>query len=143
MDPSAASRRVVRLGRAVGQDHHLVAVRLVAVGDARRNLHETVVVLAEEDLLEFAFGRRAFAAGRTCTSLARPRQHGVVDRHRLWMCQALIDAGPRAREVDLAELHEVRVGRLHHVHDLAALVDDLPEGDDLDAVDHSLSPRGA
>src|SRR3954454_987533 len=46
-------------------------------------------------------------------------------------------AGARAREVDLAEADEVLVGRLDHVHDLAALVHDLAERDDLHPVDHA------
>ena len=62
--------------------------------------------------------------------------HGVVDGHRRVDMPALIVAGPCAREVDLAEPDEVRVGRLQHVHDLAALVDDLPKRHDLDAVNH-------
>src|SRR5919198_2351296 len=47
---------------------------------------------------------------------------------------------PGAREVDLAEVDEVRVGPLQHVHDLSALVHDLAKGDDLHPVDHVWAP---
>ena len=45
-------------------------------------------------------------------------------------------ADPDDREVDLAELLEVRGIGAQHVHDLATLVRDLPQRMDLDTVDH-------
>jgi hypothetical protein len=50
-------------------------------------------------------------------------------------------AGPRAGEIDLAELDKVRVRGFEHVHDFAALIDDLPQRDDFNAVDHEKGSR--
>jgi hypothetical protein len=52
---------------------------------------------------------------------------------------SLNGARPGAREVDFAKLLKVRVRALQHVHDLASLVDDLAEWDDLDAFDHAVT----
>jgi hypothetical protein len=48
-------------------------------------------------------------------------------------------ARPGARKVNLAEFDEVRVRRLHHVHDLSPFVYDLPERDDFNAVNHNIN----
>ena len=50
--------------------------------------------------------------------------------------------GPGAGKINLAEFDEVRIGRLEHVHDLAALINDLPQGNDFNAVDHGLGMGG-
>jgi hypothetical protein len=100
--------RVVGLRPGVGQDHLLVAVRLVAVGDARRDLDQDVVVLAEEDLLQLALRRRVLAD--VVEDELRPaRDDRVVDRHRLMDVPGLDGARPGGREVDLAEGDEVGV----------------------------------
>jgi len=49
---------------------------------------------------------------------------------------SLDGAGPGAGEIDFAEFDEVRIGRLHHVHDFAALVNDLAERNDFYTVNH-------
>jgi hypothetical protein len=116
--------RLVRDVRAVGHDDEPVAIGLVAVGDAGRDLHQAVVVLAEEDLLELAHGQRT-GAQVVHDELGPAGDDGVVDRHALMDVPGLDGARPGAGEVDLAEAGKVRVGGFEHVHDLAALVGDL------------------
>ena len=60
---------------------------------------------------------------------------GVVERHLAVLVPALDDARVDAREVDLAELDEVRIVGAQHVEDRPALVGDAPERDHVHAVD--------
>src|SRR6266511_3923428 len=96
----------VRLGRAIGKDHELVAVRLVTVGDPGRDLDEHVVVLAEEYLLQLPVGRRAFPQVVE-NQLRTARDERVVDGHRLVDVPGLDRTRPGTGEIDLPELDEV------------------------------------
>jgi hypothetical protein len=51
----------------------------------------------------------------------------------------LDDTWPGAREVNLTEFNEVRIRRFEHVHDLAALIDDLPQRYNLDSLNEALA----
>src|SRR2546430_2544286 len=46
----------VRRGGQVRHDHQLVTIRFIAVGNARGDLHEAVVIFTKENLLQSAFG---------------------------------------------------------------------------------------
>ena len=48
---------IVRLGGAVREDHHLVAIGFISIGDPGRNLDENIIVFPQEDFLKFAAGK--------------------------------------------------------------------------------------
>lgn len=50
----------------------------------------------------------------------------------------LDNPGPAARKVNLSEFDEVWVCGLEHVHNLAALIDDLPQWYNLDPFNNAL-----
>jgi hypothetical protein len=54
----------MRLGRTVGKNHYFIAVRFVSIGNARRNLHEAVIVLSKENFLELSFGQWSRTSSR-------------------------------------------------------------------------------
>src|SRR2546428_13596996 len=111
-----------------------------AIPDVRRDGDECVVALAHEDLLQLAARRRALAVVVE-DELDRAERNRVVDRHSLVEVPAFDDTRVDGREVDLAEALEVRVIGAKHMHDLPALVWDLPERDDADAFDQGFAPR--
>src|SRR5439155_8770521 len=133
-------RGVVWDGRAVRNDRIRMADALEAVPDVRRDGHERVVALPDEELLQLAFRRRAVAVVEE-DELDRAERDRVVDGHALVKMPALDDARVDGREVDLAEPFEMRVVRAKHVHDLAAFVRYLPKWDDRNAIDHGLAPK--
>src|SRR5688572_6373626 len=120
---------------AVRQNHHLVPVGFITVGDSRRNLNEHVVVFSQEDLLQTSLCRR-FRPDVIKNQLCPARQDSVVNSHRLMDMPGLDGSRPRARKVDLSKTNEMLVSCLEHVHDLAALVNDLTQLNDLDPVNH-------
>src|SRR5437868_2953877 len=133
-------RGVVRDRRAVRDDGIRMADTLEAIPDVWRNGDERVVALADEELLELTFGRGAIAIVEE-DELDRAVRDGVVDGHPVMQVPAFDDTRVHGREIDLPEPFEVRVVRAEHVHDLPALVRDLPERDDADALDHGFPPR--
>src|SRR5436190_12657473 len=135
-------RGVVRDRRAVRDDGIRMADTLEAIPDVRRNGDERVVALADEELLELTFGRGAVAIVEE-DELDRAVRDGVVDGHPFVEVPALDDTRIHGREVDLPEPSEMRVVRAEHVHDLPALVGDLPERDNMDAFYHGVPPRYA
>src|SRR5438094_3606342 len=117
-----------------------MADTLEAIPDVWRNGDERVVALADEELLELAFGRGAVAIVEE-DELDGAVRDGVVDGHSVMQVPAFDDTGVHGREIDLPEPFEMRVVRAEHVHDLPALVGDLPERDNTDAFDHGIPPR--
>src|SRR5207302_8961852 len=133
-------RGVVRDRRAVRDDGIRMADTLEAIPDVRGNGDERVVALADKELLQLAAGRRAVAVVEE-DELDRAERDRIVDGHPFVQVPALDNTRVHGREVDLPESLEVRIVRSQHVHDLAALIRDLPEREDADALDHGFPPR--
>src|SRR6266550_4787289 len=134
--------RIVWDRRAVRDDGVGMSDALEAVPDVGRDRDQRVITLADEDFLQLAACRRASAVVEE-HELDRPERDRVVDRHALVEVPAFDDAGVDGREIDLTEALEMRVIRTKHVHDRPALVRDLTERDDANALDHYFSPRYA
>src|SRR6187431_1056247 len=98
-----ASSGIVGMRRAVGHDRLRLRHPLEPVPDIRRNLHERVVVGAEEDLHQLATCLRALTIVEE-NELDPPANARIVQRHLAMPMPALDDATVNRREVDLAEL---------------------------------------
>src|SRR5438552_12963908 len=103
-------RGVVRDRRAVRDDRIRMADALEAIPGVRRDRHQRVVALADEQLLQLALGRGAVAVVEE-DKLDRAVRDGVVDGHPLVEMPALDDPRVDGREIDLAEPLEVRIVR--------------------------------
>ena len=102
--------------------------------DAGRDHDQRVVVRTQEAFDEGAARRRPVALV-VQHELDPAVDARVVQRHLAVPVPALDDVAIDGREVDLAELHEVRVRGAQHVQDGPALVGDAREGHRQDALD--------
>ena len=95
---------------------------------------QDVVIRAQETLDDGAAGRRGVPIV-VQDELDAPEDAGVVEGHQRVPVPALDDAAVDGREVDLPELHEVRIGPPQHVVDRAPLIRDPPKGHEAHPVD--------
>src|SRR5204862_7103210 len=110
------------------------------IPESARDSHQRVVALGDEELLELTIRRRGVAVVED-DEPDRAVRYRVVDGHPFVEVPALDDTRIHGREVDLPEPFEMRVVRAEHVHDLPALVRDLTERENPDALDHVFAPR--
>src|SRR5271165_4603427 len=97
--------------------------------------HQLVIVGSEKDFVDLAFAEATSA-------IIKQHQFDLADRNRVIEHHLPVDlpgfdrAGMHGREVDFAEALEMRSIGAQHVHDLAALIQDLAQWDGLHALDH-------
>src|SRR5262245_18622046 len=121
--------RIVRFSRAIRKDHHLVAKGFIAVGDSGWHLNQAIVVLSKKDFLQSTLRRRVLPHV-IHNEFGPPRKNSIVDHHGFVDMPSLDDTRPRTGKVNLSKSDEMRIGSLHHVHDLAAFIHNLFKGND-------------
>src|SRR5262249_17676955 len=139
IEPAGAAG-IVRVRAAVGHQGKRLAQPLEAIPHLRRDDRQIVTILPQIDLHQAAPRRRPLAV-IVDHQLDPADRAGVVQGHLPVVVPALDHAGVDGREVNLAELLEVRVGAPHQVKDRAALVRDATQREDFQPVNQAVAPK--
>ena len=129
---------VVGLGREVDEEDFIGGDCFEAVEYSWGNLDEDAVMFADDDAVGLSVGG-AFGTGIVEADFG----HSVNDGHAVglfFVCMpGFDDAGVDGAKVGLAEANEVGVVFAEDLHDAAAIVAVLREGQEFEAVEHGLS----
>ena len=129
---------VVGLGREIDEEDFIGGDGFEAVKDSRGNLDQDAVMFTDDDAVGLAVGG-AFGTGIVEADFG----HSVNDRHAVglfFVCMpGFDDAGVDGAKVGLAEANKVGVVFSEDLHDAAAIVAVLREGQEFEAVEHGLS----
>ena len=129
---------IVGLGREIDEEDFIGGDGFESVKDSWGNLDQDAVMFADDDAVGLAVGG-AFGAGIVEADLG----HSVNDGHAVGLflvgMPGFDDAGVDGAKVGLAEANEVGVVFAEDLHDAAAIVAVLREGQEFEAVEHGLS----
>jgi len=129
---------IVGFGREVDEEDFIGGDGFEAVKDSRGNLDQDAVMFADDDAVGLSVGG-AFWTGIVEADFG----HSVNDGHAVglfFVCMpGFDDAGVDGAEVGLAEANKVGVVFSEDLHDAAAIVAVLREGQEFEAVEHGLS----
>lgn len=129
---------IVGLGREIDEENFIGRNGFEAVEDSRGNVDEDAVVFADDDAMGLSVGG-AFWAGIVEADLG----HSVNDGHAVGLFLVGVpgfdDAWVDGAKVGLAEANKVGVVFSEDLHDAAAIVAVLREGQEFEAVEHESS----
>ena len=129
---------IVRLGREVDEENFIGGDCFESVKDSWRNMDKDSMMFADDDAVGFSVGG-AFWAGIVESDFG----HSVNDGHAVGLFFVCVpgfdDAWVDGAEVGLAEANKVGVVFSEDLHDAAAIVAVLREGQEFEAIEHESS----
>ena len=129
---------VVGFGREVDEEDFVGGDGFESVKDSRRNMDQDPMMFADDDAVGLSMGG-AFGAGIVEADFG----HAVNDGHAVGLFFVCVPGFDDARidgaKVGLAEADKVGVVFAEDLHDAAAIVAVLREGQEFEAVEHGLS----